>query len=243
MLVSLTSGVFPISFYVVNENNNTFTIGTTLYTIEQGNPNANQFVALLNSAVSGSGVSFSYNQVKNKVTITGVGSSGIYGSALELIGFDDKTVYTGSSITSPYVVNLSGINYIFVESSSLSSTSNIDSYYGGGQSNVLSSVPLNAPFGSVAFYQGDNHKMLVSNKQLSYVSITILDEDRNTVNFNNQPWFIVIQIDFIVEKDMSPFYRSTITDYYNGTANDIIKTDNSNEQQSSDVKQPTSQGK
>lgn len=219
-LVSVQTCVMPVSFYVVNTNNS-FKIGASTYTIDHGNPNAKQLVATLNTTVNGTGVTFSYNSVQNKIVISGVGSAGISGPLLGLIGFDPDTTYTGATISSPYVVNLSGINYVFIQSN-LTNASNIDSNTGCSQSNVLAAIPIDQPYGSVVTYTGGQHKSLISTHQISEIKIEILDENRSLIDFANQAWFMVLVIDFVTQRDMSTFWRSSLTDFFNNQAKDVF---------------------
>lgn len=232
VLVSVETAVIPVSFFVVNSTNNWFDIGGDEFTIAEGNPNAYELVDAINTALAASedhwyhSVVFSYNSINNKVTIKNLGGLGHFkGPLLSLLGFDPSVVYYAPSpsedLTSPFVVNLSGTNYVFVESN-LTNASNLDSATGCSQSNVLSAVPIDQPYGSVVTYTGGRHKSLIATHQISEVRISILDENRNPIDFFNQPWFLVVTIDFVTQKDMSDFFRSTLKDFFSANAKDIF---------------------
>ena len=97
------------------------------------------------------------------------------------------------------VVDLTNsIRSLFIRTN-LSSTSVLDSHIGGGFSNILTRVPINAePQGIITIQptNGDVHKLLLKIKAITTVSIRLTDQTNRTVNLNGLNFDISSKLEF-----------------------------------------------
>ena len=82
----------------------------------------------------------------------------------------------------------------------LSTTSILDSHIGGGFSNILTRVPINAEPGQVINIQpvnGDVHKLLLKLKTITNVSIRLTNQKNETINLNGLDFDVSLKLEFI----------------------------------------------
>lgn len=230
-LVSVRSAVIPMSIYVINSYNNFIsltdtTATTTTLLIPEGNYNANTFTDYLNNFIIP--YDFYFDTITNRFTIvnnlnrnfTLNSNSTIH----EVMGFVKNTSYSSAlfSLTSPFVCDFSGTNYLKVCSNFL--TMNIDSQT-GRMSNILLTIPLDEVSGGVSYYsKKDNYKTLISDKHIPYINLQFYDEDNNLCNFNNKNVFVQLQFDFVVTPpDITPPER--LIEFIDGTQQNLISNE------------------
>ncbi len=136
--ISIQSAQIPISYYVVNEYNNTlvYKIGTgptQTANFEYGNYNANSFITEFKSKL-GSSFNMVLNKINGKYTITNTADLTLCsnGSTIfKILGFSPTSDYTSSSkvLIAPYPCNFAGITRIKIISNELS-TYSMDSVTG-----------------------------------------------------------------------------------------------------------------
>lgn len=217
-LISVKSAVIPMSIYVINSYNNfislTDTITQSTLLIDQGNFNADTLRQYLNNNLTN--YEFIFDTVTNKFIINHKLNRNFTldsnSTCLELMGFMKGNSYTSSlfSITSPFVCDFSGTNYIKLCSNFM--TMNIDSQT-GKMSDILLSIPLDEVSGGVSYYSNkDNYKTIISDKHIPYINLRFYDEDNNFCNFNNKNIFIQLQLDFIVNPPDLPS-NDTLIEY------------------------------
>ena len=96
------------------------------------------------------------------------------------------------------------IRSLFIRTN-LSSSSILDSHIGGGFSNILCRVPLNADPGGTIHIEprnGDIHKLLLKTKSITNISIRLTNQRNTTINLNGLNFDISLKLDFIAVKDL-----------------------------------------
>lgn len=100
----------------------------------------------------------------------------------------------------------SAIRSLFIRTN-LSSQSVLDSFIGGGFSNIFCRVPLNdSPGGTLRIEprNGDIHKLLLKTKTITSVSITLTNQRNRIIDLNGLNFDISIKLDFVAVKDLPP---------------------------------------
>ena len=98
------------------------------------------------------------------------------------------------------------IRSLFIRTN-LSTTSVLDSHIGGGFSNILTRVPINAgPQGVITIQpnNGDIHKLLLKLKAITTVSIRLTDQQNRTINLNGLNFDISLKLEFTELEDIKP---------------------------------------
>jgi hypothetical protein len=125
----------PFSYYTINQNNNSFTlseslIGSTTVTIPEGNYNSTTITSTLSTLLSGASLaartySCSYSNTTGKLAI--VASSGPFvlqlpSTSLQIVlGLNAYNTSTGPTLLFPNVAQLTGENYLYLNSDKLGS--------------------------------------------------------------------------------------------------------------------------
>jgi len=98
----------------------------------------------------------------------------------------------------------SAIRSLFIRTN-LSSQSVLDSFIGGGFSNIFCRVPLNALPGETLRIEprnGDIHKLLLKTKTITSVSITLTNQRNRIIDLNGLNFDVSIKLDFVAVKDL-----------------------------------------
>jgi len=85
----------------------------------------------------------------------------------------------------------------------LSTTSILDSHIGGGFSNILTRVPINAEPGQIINIQpvnGDVHKLLLKLKTITNISIRLTNQKNETIDLNGLDFDVSLKLEFIEDK-------------------------------------------
>jgi hypothetical protein len=211
---SVNSAVIPASFYNINSSNNKIQIGTTVYSITEGNYNINDLITAINTVINTAIlVSISYNSITNKTTIINNGGTAQVitlstSTLLWLLGFERQYTITLSSLvstTSPNCVNLLNIPRIFIRSNDI----NAGNYSDETESNdVLAVIPNTACVNGVIHYTNFNGvKHLVDLQNLSNFTVIITDDERRTLDFNGVPIYFTFNITTIKEVIRPPSFE------------------------------------
>ena len=104
------------------------------------------------------------------------------------------------------------IRSLFIRTN-LSTTSVLDSHIGGGFSNILTRVPINAEPGGVINVRpvdGDVHKLLLKIKAITDISIQLTNQQNQIINLNGLTFDISLKLEFIATKDLpnAPNHRA-----------------------------------
>jgi hypothetical protein len=96
------------------------------------------------------------------------------------------------------------IRSLFIRTN-LSTTSILDSHIGGGFSNILCRVPINAEPGGIINIRpadGDVHKLLLKLKAITNISIRLTNQKNTTIDLNGLTFDISLKLDFMENKDL-----------------------------------------
>lgn len=188
----------PISFFVVNESNNTLVTSTGTYTISTGNYNA----LTLKSALDGlmSGYTISYDGIKNKLTFSRSSPFTFLSTStcLKILGFaeDQDHVSVSNSLTSSFVVNLAGTSQIYIDIPNIT-TRNISAKNDGGFTTIVKSIVSDVAYGSVLYYTNNTGATVVlGEKYISYLQVRLLDDDYNLLDLNGQYFTLTIEFSY-----------------------------------------------
>jgi len=198
---SVNSAVIPSSFYNINSSNNKIQIGSTIFSITEGNYNINDLITAINTQTNTALlVSLAYNSITNKTTITNNGGTSQVitlsaSTLLWVLGFEKQytiTLTTLTSSTGPNCVNLLNIPRLFIRSSAIDAGNYSDETE---SQDVLAVIPNTACINGVIHYTNYNGvKHLVELQNLTNFDIFITDDDRNEIDFNGVPVFFTINI-------------------------------------------------
>ena len=98
------------------------------------------------------------------------------------------------------------IRSLFIRTN-LSTTSVLDSHIGGGFSNILTRVPINAEPGGIITIKpvdGDIHKLLLKVKSITDISITLTNQENQVINLNGLNFDISLKLEFIADRELKP---------------------------------------
>lgn len=98
------------------------------------------------------------------------------------------------------------IRSLFIRTN-LSTTSVLDSHIGGGFSNILTRVPINADPGGIITIKptdGDIHKLLLKVKAITDIAITLTNQVNQVINLNGLTFDISLKLEFIADKELAP---------------------------------------
>lgn len=219
--IKLINFVFPVSFYLVDTNNQTLYFKTTAYTLTNGNYNVNTFLTMLTTILASESISISYSSITNKYTFSRPIASGSFffgglSKCLTLLGFPENTTTATSTIsgsnyilTSTQPVNLSGqYNTVYVDLVNFSA-SNMGST-NGKRSSVLCSIPVAVNQGALMYFVNntDSHSILQDN-QITFLHLRILGEDLvSPVNFQGVDWSMNVEISYVPHIQVPPTQNS-----------------------------------
>jgi len=157
---------------------------------------------------------FSYNTSTLRITIatknnTTINLLPISNNAYELLGFSDSgTSSNSNSILAPYMFNLISVQVLHVCTSNIVLNS-----YGlknKTKRNIIGSVQVTSSSGEVQTFTS-SFKNKIHTDPISSITISIFNQDFNTVNFNNIDWFINLSFSFCYRKKLEmPQYLNTI---------------------------------
>ena len=106
---------------------------------------------------------------------------------------------------SPFVADFNNqIRTLFLRSN-LSTNSVMDSFIGGGFSNILARVPINAEPGqtiTILPTNGDIHKLLVRKKVFTSISIRLTNHRNETIDLNGLNFDIALKLDFVENESL-----------------------------------------
>ena len=121
-----------------------------------------------------------------------------------------------SSVSGPFVLPTylyaddvadltNSIRSLFIRSN-LSTSSIMDSFIGGGFSNLLARIPINADSGGIINLKaadGDIHKLLLKVKEFTSIHIRLTNQRNETLQLNGLNFDIALKLDFIENQRLS----------------------------------------
>jgi len=221
MIASVQSFTCPVSFYNINATNNYLLWNTQSnsgsVSIPFGNYTISELIDYLKIHLTFI-QSITYDKKTSKLFFqkttytTGETSKSFSFSNMStcftLLGFNKNNHATSSgndlqhSLFSENVVDLSGINSIYLHSNLL--TYSLDSR-SGGLSNILCRVPVDTDRNGLLHYNPqESYKTILRNKTIDYISIRLEDDEERSIELNGLDWAITIQIDYRYVKSTKP---------------------------------------
>jgi len=191
--VKVESMQIPASWYAIDSDNDTLniTVNASNYTItfNHGNYDLYEIANFLNTSMSSYNTTVTYNESTNKLTFTytGIGTLSLLNTStcFTLLGFISGTTYTGTTLTSVNVCDITRVMRLMVVTPSFqvnNFTSNRVPYAG-----LLAGIPINNIFNSIIDYRGTN-EMYTPNKEFFQITIQLLDENMNAIDLNGANW-------------------------------------------------------
>lgn len=184
------------SFYtndlIVNQYNNTITVGVTTYTLPVGNysQNPSQFVTTVASVT---GLTVTYDVNTNLITFTsGVSVTiTIPSTAQKLYGWN-TTSKTGTSIVSDYPISFANSDYYYIN---VREASNSEVRIPDSGFLYSYKVTNRVRPGSVLWHRQSEQLPLlqVVNDKLAQITITVLDSNLNPVPSNGTNWYFFFE--------------------------------------------------
>ena len=177
--------------YLINDNNNKFYYNSTFLTLDNGNYSASELASHLQAKISGviASSTVSYNSNSYKYTIALPSSStlrfDLNKSLSRILGFN-STSLSGTSFTSQNIINLALNPFYIIKIKEVATKSqDKDLFY-------CDDIIYNkASSGDILYYERDVFDNVdiyeykcEENKQLSQLTIEILDGYNNHINFN-----------------------------------------------------------
>lgn len=248
--IGVINAEIPVSFYVINEYNNTLTVEyqlpleplttTTTLTMTKGNYTATNFITtfltLLEQVTSITTpietavfITLDRNTGRLLISIDATFLASLAfrgGSMFSIMGFVADFVVSGTATSPPNPINLLGINKISIKSDRIA-TYNYDSAV-QGFSNTLTTIEVDSPPYGIILYKNTS---LVYNilrvRDLDIFTIELTDEKGNPIDFNGQEWSITLGLNL---------HRFTPTNT-NKTFRDILTQPNKETNESKESKE------
>jgi len=214
MRLSVVNCQIPVSWYQINSSNNKINITiysnpviTTSYYLTPGNYNSNSFIAQWAIDV-GTYFTISFNKNTNCYQFSNLISSFSFSddinSLFPVIGLLKGTVYGSSTISNNFImkclypVNFGGLTKLHINSNTFT-MHNLDSH-NKSTNRTIACIPINAMQNSIIFYNNiTNYHNIFKSWIISSIDISIVDINKNYIDFQNQNWAITLQIDIVSE--------------------------------------------
>jgi hypothetical protein len=200
--VKVLNAIIPYSFYIINEYNCNLNMNNIVLSVEFGNYNAYTLIDTINDLMT-------ENNILGKLTLDS--SNGKYlltatqniiirnttNNIYSIIGLDNSTYNTVNDGTNykiyfPYPVNTGGIHNIFIKTNFNTSNQKFGGY---NTSQILTSIPVQVePFGIIQYSNYENIETIIRNKDMDFLTIELLDDNLNSINFNGLNWTIKLEI-------------------------------------------------
>jgi hypothetical protein len=198
MLCSVESCSIPLSYYTINDTNNSFKFNGVADSLTNGNYNANQIVIELNKIAP---FTFSFNTFTSKFVITGVINvtytiDEVKNSIYNLLGLVPNVSFLAKYVA-PNVCNLVYTSGIYLNLNGVENN-NIDTGTIHQSSTCLVRLPINQPTNTyLQYFNNIGFKNLLSTQVLSQIDVSLLDDNRQLLELSdNVNWTIVLRIDF-----------------------------------------------
>jgi hypothetical protein len=205
--LSVVNISIPYSFYNINSFNNlllyqqlTTPVTNTAIYIPVGNYTAYQLVSYLNNNVPNTTVT--YDSITNKITFTNSLYNfkilSEYTTCEDILGLSTNDIYNSSILKSlifPLQLNLASVQLIKVATNYNSgSISNLNDH----DMRVLCSFPVSSsPYSLITYTNDNNYRIDLNNNTFNSITIKILDQNEQPINFNGLHFSLTMQLDFI----------------------------------------------
>lgn len=191
-------------FYNISESQNMFwyDFGGAIESIiiPAGNYNLNALII----AMSENGFVLTYDEISLKLTISNSSSFRILdgnnsiNSKLGIIPFNNYV----TSHVAQNAINLVGVTHVQILMENLNLSSNSTT---GSQNNVLDICPNDKRIGSsISYSPFSNTKIRIGIQNITSISVVLLDEDGNDLDFLGSDWVMMIHMSFHYPIDYKP---------------------------------------
>jgi hypothetical protein len=200
---NIASAVIPVSFYNINDNNNTLVIIengiTSNYIFPNGNYNANLFISTFKTLLP-SRWDITLNSTTSIFTITNstFPTFSILGSTTMdyILGFSGNITSTNNSLVMPRVCNFLSLPRINIRCSCLANSVLATDSKSTVQNDIVLSVSNNSfPNGQIVFENNGKIKSVFRCDRLDTFLLSITDDDGNLIDFNGVSCFFTFQFD------------------------------------------------
>jgi len=202
---SIPYAIIPVSYYTVNQYNNSLCIlennVTTTYSFPNGNYNVSTFSQEFTKLL-GTQWSVILNQFNSVLTITNtLNAFTIFKSnstISSILGFNldisSAVVSSINTLVMPRCCNFLSLSRICIRCPQLLSGNNMVG--SSNASDLIISIPNNAKPNGQIYYQNQTQiKSLYRGSNLSRFTVALTDDDGNLIDFNGIPSFFVLQFD------------------------------------------------
>jgi hypothetical protein len=207
--ISLKHATIPVSWYNVNSNNNIIIIslldGTTYnLTIPVGNYTGITLASQINTLVSAVLPSFTctFSIKTSKLTFTYSTMFFInYASSYKVLGFQKNIINSSSlngsiySLTSSKVIDLIPVKCVCVHLSGMNTDNK--SLNAPNNYSILCSIPVSSSPMGLIIYNNETFRYNTEQNQLSQITINLLDQDGNIIEFNGIDFIMTFQFDIV----------------------------------------------
>ena len=190
--ISVIHAEIPVSFYIINEYNDSIILNGVEYKFTHGNYDSNSFMSMFHSLINDFVLNFNRNT--GVFSLSYISNFTLTGTSGVLLGYDNNVLYTSvdNTIIMEKPANFLGTKNIKISSPNIRT----ENYDNGTKQDFLLNLQQNqAPYGLILYnnINGFNNVFLL--EFLNFVHIQIRDDWNNLINFNSIDWSITLQID------------------------------------------------
>jgi hypothetical protein len=217
ILIQLLDGVFPHSFYPIDNSNNKLSWEyegqhKDDIIVTPGHYSASELCTELLNDMSGGrpNLKVTFNPKDNKVTFSDTKDITLKpnGTILQTLGFNNQVDISSNSLTGSNQINLSGPDSFYLHIDNLN-LQNIDP--SGNTDNLLARIPIISSFNGYTFYYNErNSPNILSNKSISNFEIRLEDKSGKHINFNGLHWSITLGVMFATSKGSGARFYDTL---------------------------------
>jgi len=226
MRLSVVNAQIPVSWYLINSNNNMITITisgvSTTYYFKQGNYNVNSFITEWNNSI-GTGWTLTFDSITNKINFsysTNFSFKDSINSIFPIMGFQKGIIYNSVSnnLISPFCINFAGITRLQMKSS-IFNLRNVDSF-NKDINRTIAVIPVNnIGSGYILYHNITQYRNIFKTYEIFSIDIEFRDDARNFIDFNNINWSCTLQIDVLSESIEN---LDNLEDVYNNQAQELF---------------------
>lgn len=204
MILAVKECQFPNIFPNIRSGiNNTFSIQGTIsglnsYTIPEGYYDITQYATIIKSLC---GLVVTYSSQKQLI-FTSLIEDFTFISTADYLGSSGSPSSTFGILTMNYVMDFSGLDYVFIKSNLI--LRNINNK--GETSNTLVRVPISLPWGySILYTQSNPTNHLTHEQSISTIQLQITDKEERSLNLQNLNFQVVIEVSYIYPEEVRLF--------------------------------------
>jgi hypothetical protein len=226
MRLSVVNAQIPVSWYLINSNNNMITITisgvSTTYYFKQGNYNVNSFITEWNNSI-GTGWTLTFDSITNKINFsysTNFSFKDSINSIFPIMGFQKGIIYNSVSnnLILPFCINFAGITRLQMKSS-IFNLRNVDSF-NKDINRTIAVIPVNnIGSGYILYHNITQYRNIFKTYEIFSIDIEFRDDARNFIDFNNINWSCTLQIDVLSESIEN---LDNLEDVYNNQAQELF---------------------